>query len=71
MYPQSERYSDWWDENDDCVYVKTETSLIDHIMVSPGLASKILNVFYAHDEFAMTCTTYYSDHWPVVIDFAL
>ena len=66
----NERYSEWYDENSDCVYNSKENSMIDHIFVSNGLLSKITNVFIAHSEYSQSCTNfYYSDHWPVVVDF--
>lgn len=68
----SERYSEWYDENDDCVYSPTENSMIDHIFVSKGLLNKVTNVFIAHSEYAQSCNDfYYSDHWPVVVDFKI
>ncbi len=67
--PQDERYSIWWDSNYDCVYKLNETSMIDHILVTPGLLGKIESAYIAHGEYPMTCDSYYSDHWPVVVDF--
>eukprot|EP01038_Epipyxis_sp_PR26KG_P015822 gene15822-21431_t len=70
LIPQSDRYTEWYDENNDCVYSSKEVSSIDHIFVSSGLLSKVSNVFIAHNEYAQSCTDfYYSDHWPVVVDF--
>jgi len=67
---KSERYSEWYDENNDCVYNSKETSMIDHILLSDGLLGKVTNVFIAHNEYSQSCTNfYYSDHWPVVVDF--
>lgn len=66
---QSERYSEWYDENDDCVFALNENSMIDHVLVSDGLMDKVTNVFIAHDEFSQSCSTTFSDHWPVVVDF--
>jgi exonuclease III len=68
---QSERYSCWYDSDDDCVYQTTETSMIDHILVSSGLFSLISSVSIAHSAYTQECSSdyYYSDHWPVVVDF--
>jgi exonuclease III len=66
---QSERYSEWYDENEDCNWVLAENSMIDHIMLSDGLLGKVANVFIAHSEYTQSCDTTYSDHWPVVVDF--
>jgi len=66
--PQPDRYSDWWDENNNCNSTLTEFSMIDHILVSPNLENKIVNAFIykGYNEY---CGTYNSDHYPVVIDF--
>lgn len=70
LIDQSERYSEWYDENEDCVYSTKEVSAIDHIFLSDGLLGKVSGAFYAHSEFAQSCDDfYYSDHWPLVVDF--
>jgi len=63
-----ERFSDWWDENEDCVSTGNEFSMIDHVLVTPFLFEKIEKAFFYHgyDEF---CGKYNSDHYPLVIDF--
>jgi endonuclease/exonuclease/phosphatase family metal-dependent hydrolase len=66
---QNDRYSEWYDENDDCVFELAENSMIDHVLISDGLLSKVTNVFIAHSEYSQSCSTTYSDHWPVVVDF--
>ena len=65
---QSDRYTEWWDENANCKEDKSDLSMIDHILVSPGLYEKISNVFAYHG-YTQYCNTYNSDHWPVVVDF--
>ena len=66
--PEVERFSDWWDENGDCVSTGNEFSMIDHVLLTPFLFEKIGNAFVYHgyDEF---CGKYDSDHYPLVIDF--
>lgn len=66
--PEVERFSDWWDENDDCVSTSNEFSMIDHVLVSPFLYEMIKYAFIYHgyDEF---CGKYNSDHYPLVFDF--
>ena len=66
--PEVERFSDWWDQNADCVSTANEFSLIDHVLLSPYLYERIDNVFVYHgyDEF---CGKYNSDHYPYVLDF--
>ena len=65
---QSERYTEWWDENANCKQDKSDLSMIDHILVSSELYEKISNVFAYHG-YTQYCNTYNSDHWPVVVDF--
>jgi endonuclease/exonuclease/phosphatase family metal-dependent hydrolase len=66
---QSERYSDWWDEDGNCVVSSNrELSMIDHMLVTPNLMNLVDNVFiyHAYDEY---CGKINSDHYPVVVDF--
>ena len=67
--PQVERFSDWWDANEDCMSTANEFSMIDSILVTPFLYDKIVSAFVYHgyDEF---CGKYDSDHYPLVVDFA-
>ena len=69
LTPQETRYTIWWDSNYDCVYERNETSMIDHILVTPGLMNKISHVSFGHNSFTQSCDSYYSDHWPLVVDF--
>jgi exonuclease III len=65
-----DRFSDWYDKNDDCKSTPTEFSMIDHILVTKALLDKVSDVFIYHgyDEF---CGKYNSDHYPVVMDIML
>lgn len=65
--PQSERWTDWWDKNTDCVSSPDEFSQIDHILMTPFLVSKVkrIGVYHGYSEF---CGKYNSDHYPVVLD---
>ena len=66
--PEVERFSDWWDENEDCVSTANEFSMIDYVLVTPFLFDNIKSAFVYHgyDEF---CGKYNSDHYPFVVDF--
>jgi exonuclease III len=66
--PEVERFSDWWDQNVDCVSTANEFSMIDHVLLSPFLYERVEEVFVYHgyDEF---CGKYNSDHYPLVVDF--
>ena len=65
--PRTERYSDWWDPNGDCISQTEEFSMIDHILVTDTLRKYIVDTFVYHvyDEF---CGKYNSDHYPLIID---
>jgi exonuclease III len=63
----SERWTDWWDKNGDLVSSPDEFSMIDHVLVSDFLLSKILTVSVYH-EYAEFAGKYNSDHYPVIID---
>ena len=64
---QSERWTDWWDQNGNCVSSPNEFSMIDHVLMTPFLINKIqkVSVYHGYEEF---CGKYNSDHYPVVID---
>jgi endonuclease/exonuclease/phosphatase family metal-dependent hydrolase len=65
---QSERYSDWYDSDDNCnTQSSKDYSMIDHVLVTSGIKNKISNVFFYH-AYPEYCDTYNSDHYPVVID---
>ena len=65
--PQSQRWTDWWDKNENCVSSADEFSAIDHILMTPFLYSKVkqVSVYHGYSEF---CGKYNSDHYPVVVD---
>ena len=65
---KNERYSDWYDKNNDCQSSDDEFSQIDHILVSDYLFKNIQNVsmFHSYKEY---CGTYNSDHYPLIVDF--
>lgn len=68
--PQASRFSDWWDQNGNCVSTSNEFSMIDHVLVTKNLLDKVKNAFIYQD-YTEFCGTYNSDHYPVVVDFAL
>ncbi len=66
--PQRERYTHWYDRDGDGVDDGTrELSQIDYVLVSRGLAPLVQQV--AIDRSYPPGAV--SDHWPVVVDFAL
>jgi exonuclease III len=68
---QSERYSDWWDSDNNCnTASKYDYSMIDHILVTDVIRKNIANVFIYH-EYNEYCGKYDSDHYPVVVDLLI
>lgn len=67
---KTDRFTDWWDKNDNCKSTTDEFSMIDHVLVSELLYDIIDNVFI-YQNYTEYCGTYNSDHYPVVIDFLL
>ncbi len=65
---QSERYSDWWDSDNNCnTTSQKDLSMIDHVLVTSGINKKITNAYIYHG-YKEYCGKWDSDHWPVVID---
>lgn len=65
---QSERYSDWWDSDNNCnTSSQKDLSMIDHILVTSGINKKITNAYIYHG-YKEYCGKWDSDHWPVIID---
>lgn len=68
---QNDRYSDWYDSDNNCnTSSGKDYSMIDHILVTSNIDEKIVDAFIYHgyDEY---CGKWNSDHYPVVVDFAL
>jgi len=68
LVAQTNRYSSWYDMNENCVVTNNELTTIDHILVSNGLWSKVITGDYEH-VFTASCTNFYPDHWPVIMTF--
>jgi len=65
---QSDRYSSWWDRNNNCVVEPGELTLIDHLFVSDELKDVIVSTrIYNTIEL---CGSLQSDHYPVKIVFS-
>lgn len=68
---QQERYSDWWDSDNNCNTASiNDYSMIDHVLISSLLENRIKDVFIYHN-YSEYCGKMNSDHYPVVIDFLL
>ena len=71
MMNQTERYSDWWDSDNNCDTTSiNDYSLIDHILVTETIKKYISQVFIYHG-YQEFCGKYNSDHYPVVVDLVL
>jgi exonuclease III len=66
--PKEKRFSDWWDQNNNCKSTSNEFSMIDHVLVTPLLQEKIVGQFI-YQGYPEYCGTLNSDHYPVVLDF--
>jgi exonuclease III len=68
---QEERFSDWWDSDNNCNTNSIEDySMIDHVLVTGKIKKNIEKVFFYHG-YKEYCGKYDSDHYPLVIDFLL
>jgi len=68
--PHNERYTNWWDSENNCKELKQNYAMIDHILVTSNLKNKISNSFIYHG-YKEFCGKWNSDHYPVVVDFIL
>ena len=68
MIPEDQRYSDWWDHapadgGDNGV---GEHSQLDHLLVTPGLRSRVQRVWIDHGHNPADV----SDHWPLMAELS-
>ena len=69
--PQEKRFSEWWDSDNNCATnQKQDFSLIDHMLVSSNLKSKIQKVFI-YQNYSEYCGKMNSDHYPLIIDLTI
>ena len=68
---QKDRYSDWWNSDNNCnTASQNDYSMIDHVLVTDAILPYVSDVFIYHG-YPEYCGKYNSDHYPVVVDFAL
>ena len=66
---KEERFTNWYNSNNNCnIPSKFDYSMIDHILVTDNLLSKIKNTFIYHG-YKEFCGKMNSDHYPVIVDF--
>ncbi|MBE2186413.1 MAG: endonuclease/exonuclease/phosphatase family protein [Rhodothermales bacterium] len=63
--PQAERFSNFYDRNNNGIINEGELSAIDHILLSPALRRKVTEVTYVHSHDPRLVT----DHFPIVVTF--
>ncbi|GLE02249.1 hypothetical protein PINS_up011087 [Pythium insidiosum] len=66
---KAQRYSQWWDKNEDCVFEPTEVSTLDHVILSETIASSVQSVAYRNDLYEASCGGFNSDHFPITVTF--
>jgi len=66
LAPVADRYTIWWDQDDDCSVTPNELTSLDHILFSNDLHPFVQSVTFAHT-YPAVCNTYESDHWPVML----
>ena len=65
---KTERYTNWWDSEDNCEDLKQNYAMIDHILTTKYLQDKIKNAFI-YQGYKEYCGKMDSDHYPIVVDF--
>ncbi|MEP0826501.1 MAG: lamin tail domain-containing protein [Nitrososphaera sp.] len=65
QYPQSLRYTAWWDKNSNNITDAGEFTAIDHMLISPGLIPFLQSVEVVHNYIPADV----SDHFPIVASF--
>jgi len=64
---QTDRYSSWWDKNNDCRVEPGELTLIDHMLISSQLRQLISSVRIYN--IVELCGSLQSDHYPIKVVF--
>lgn len=65
---KNERFTNWWDKNQDCIASKDELIMIDFILLTKKLVDFVTGVEVYHG-YIETCNSLDSDHYPVIVDF--
>lgn len=64
--PKKERFTAWWDKNNDGAMTPGELTSIDHILIDSRLGPAVSGARMIHDTPAQL-----SDHWPVLVELDL
>jgi len=71
MNIQNERYTSWYDINNNCIDDGgKEHTMIDQFMMSNSMIKYLTSVSIDH-AYTASCSSMYSDHWPIIVDFNL
>jgi hypothetical protein len=70
LVPVKDRYSHWWDKNNNNRIEDGELSLLDHILISKNLLPMLIDV-KVHSDLYPLGNANISDHWPVSITLDL
>ena len=70
LVEQKNRYSNWWDKNNNCYSTNDELVLIDHIFLSKGLFDNVSNISIYHGYYE-DCERIDSDHFPIILDISI
>eukprot|EP00002_Diphylleia_rotans_P017359 TRINITY_DN336_c0_g2_i9.p1 TRINITY_DN336_c0_g2~~TRINITY_DN336_c0_g2_i9.p1 ORF type:complete len:367 (+),score=67.16 TRINITY_DN336_c0_g2_i9:56-1156(+) len=66
---QVERYSSWYDRNGNCRDDGgNEHTSIDHMLISAGLRNRLRSMKFDHS-YTASCSSTYSDHFPIYVQF--
>lgn len=65
---QDQRFSNWWDSQNNCKNLTQNYAMIDHILTTSYLKSYIVDAFVYHG-YQEYCGKMDSDHYPLVVDF--
>jgi len=69
--PKEERYSDWWDSDNNCATSSpNDYSMIDHVLVTDNILDRVKDVYIYHG-YLEYCDKMNSDHYPVVVELYL
>ena len=67
MVKKENRFTNWWDKNDNCEATMDEFVLIDHVLVTDKILNYIKDV-YIYQLYNESCDRLDSDHYPIIVE---